>query len=116
MTMIDAHAQIGPRIIAEARDYPGFVEAIRKLIEKRKISLRTLDEVAGVPEGYSGKITTLPPIRGIGRVSMGALLGALSAKILLVEDSEAEAKLSSRMVKRDSRGRSRKKPADGGEL
>jgi hypothetical protein len=50
------------RQLAEASDYDGLVAAIRMRVEELQISRETINEVAGLPAGYSGKILGLTRI------------------------------------------------------
>jgi len=92
--------------LAEVGAYDDLVAALRARAEALNVSRETLDEVAGLPSRYSSKLLSPNPIRSLGRVSLGAMLGALGVKLVLMEDGEAMEKIRSRLVKR-TRHRSR---------
>jgi len=47
------------------------------------ITHQTLDEVSRVASGHSSKLLADPPIRGIGPMSLGPILGALGLRMVL---------------------------------
>jgi hypothetical protein len=51
--------------------------------------------------GYSAKLLTRRHIKGFGKVSLGPTLGAIGCKLLLVEDTEATARIRARMKPRE---------------
>ena len=93
-----------PTIIGEARDYIELVVALRILADRRGASLMTLDALSGLQSGYCAKILTVPPIRCVGRTSLGPLLKVLGAKLVIVEDPEALAEMKSRLLPRRPKG------------
>lgn len=93
------------RIIATIVDYDGLIEAIRARIVDLGTCIPSVDTVAGLPEDYTGKV--LRQVRSIGPVSLGPLLGALQAKLLMVPDEEADYKIHhglNRLKKRGTKG------------
>lgn len=92
-----------PVIIGEAKDYHELIVCLRALADRRNASRLMLDAVSGMQEGYCSKLLCIPPIRGLGRVSMGPLLRTLGARLLIVEDPEAIAELEKRLVPRRRR-------------
>lgn len=102
-----------PRQIAIVTDYDGLVAACRARADALNISRDTIDEVAGLPKGYTSKALMIEPFggksatggrlssRNLGRVSLGPMLGALGIALVVVEDAEALAKVSGRMTKRN---------------
>ena len=59
-----------------------------------------LDELSGLPDRYSAKLLCVPPMRALGRISLGPILESLALMIVLVEDSEAFALVQNRLVRR----------------
>jgi hypothetical protein len=90
------------RALAEIHDYAGLVRALRARAEELDVSRETLDAVSGLQAGYSGKL--LAQVKGVGRVSLGPLLGAMGCALVLVEDPEALAKVRPRLTPRLPQG------------
>jgi hypothetical protein len=53
------------------------------------ISREVLDDISGLPDGYSSKLLAATPIKHLGELSMGEILPVLGMKLLAVEDKEA---------------------------
>src|SRR5438105_693946 len=86
----------------EARGYEQLQVALRARAEQLNVSREKLDEISGLPAGYCGKLLAPDPIKNLGPIAMGALLGALGLKMMLVDDHEALAYVERRLVPRDS--------------
>jgi hypothetical protein len=54
--------------------------ALRQRAEQLDVSRATIDNVSGLVIGYSAKLLSEPPTRGLGPVSFGALTGALTVR------------------------------------
>jgi hypothetical protein len=89
---------------APIRDMRGIVEGIRAAAIDREISHATLGELAGVPDGYVGKLFAHKQMKNLGYASTGPLLGAVGKMLLIVDDPEAIARVKDRWVKRKIRG------------
>lgn len=89
--------------LREATDYDTLQAVMRRVADERGISRESLDELAGTPKGYAGKVLSENPIRRLGPATMGALLQALGLKLLVVDDPEAIAKYTARAEARDAR-------------
>jgi hypothetical protein len=74
--------------IAVVTDYDGLVTALRQRVIDLDTSLAAVDDVAGLPAYYTAK-----PLRnnakGLGRMSFGAVLGALALKLAVLPDDQA---------------------------
>ena len=88
------------RVIGIARSHDELLGAIKVRVAELDVSYETIDQVGGLPERYVNKLFAPVPLKGLGRVSMGLLLGALGLKLLVVEDAEAYARVRDRLVKR----------------
>lgn len=76
------------RIIATARSYGELLEAFRARVEELDIARKTLDQLAGLPDGYSGKVFAPVPCKSLGPTSMGLLMMALGLRLdVLVDDA-----------------------------
>jgi hypothetical protein len=95
--------------LAEIRTYDDLSAALRLRAESLKISRETIDAISGLQPGYAGKLLAPVPIKTLSRVSLGAMLGALGVKLILVPDVEMMAKIEKRLIKRRRR-------VDAGEL
>jgi hypothetical protein len=89
-----------PRILAECRDYAQLVRAIRTWIAELGTAGETIDDVAGLPLRYTMKLLAPVPVKGIGRTSLGPLLGALGLKLVVAVDHEVLARIRHRLVAR----------------
>src|SRR5258705_428025 len=65
----------------------------------RKWYLRR-DDVAGLPLRYTMKLLAPVPVKGIGRTSLGPLLGALGLKLVVAVDHEVLARIRPRLIGR----------------
>jgi hypothetical protein len=87
------------RPLSEIRDYEGLVQALRSRATELKLALSAEENaaVAGVAASYIPKLIGSNPIKRIGMVSLGALLGLTGSKLLLVVDEEAEQRYGPRL-------------------
>ena len=88
--------------LAIVTDYLGLVTALRQRIVELGTGLDAVDEVAGLPNGYAGKL--LRNKHSLGRLSMGPILGALGLKLAVLSDDEALAKIRHRLPARGTKG------------
>jgi hypothetical protein len=95
------------RRLAVVHDYAGLVAVLRARADKLDVSNLTIDEVAGLQEGYTSKLLAPNPIRRLGITSLPLVLGALGLALAVVEDREQLARIRSRLSKRSTLGRRR---------
>jgi hypothetical protein len=88
--------------IAVCTDYESLLVALRARADALNVSRATLDDVSGLASGYTAKLLAQPPIKSLGAVSLGPMLGALGIAIVLVEDPDAMRRVASRMVGRNN--------------
>lgn len=91
------------RLIAKVRSrdgYAGLMAAMRALVVRRNTTYEELDALAGLPSRYTSKLFCKVPIKGIGRHSLGPLMGALGFELWVVEDAVALAQIRGRIVQR----------------
>jgi hypothetical protein len=93
--------------IAEVRSWNDLHAALRARAESLNVSRLVLDELSGLQSGYASKLLAPVPIRHFGRVSLGAMLGALGPKLVVQEDKEALARVAGRLVRRERNVRRR---------
>jgi hypothetical protein len=93
--------EIGDRsILAEVSDYDGLIAALRARADELKITRLGLDAVSGLESGYSAKLLSSVPVRQLGRVSLGPILGAMGLALVVVEDLTALRKIERQLEKR----------------
>lgn len=86
--------------LAICREYHEFIDAINARITELGTTMDTIDYVAGLPLRYTQKLTGPRPIKTLGRLSFGPLLGALGLAIIVVDDEEQLGKLRHRLTAR----------------
>jgi hypothetical protein len=107
-----------PRQIAVARDYAQLHAALRARADELGLSRDTIDRY-GLPRGYASTLLAPVPVKAIGRMSLGPLLGALGLMLIVVEDAELLAQFAAAEKRRNeahthggySRGRWRRNKA-----
>mgnify|MGYP001101455142 CR=1 FL=1 len=78
------------KVLAAFADYEGLVRAIRERRSALGLSQLALDDLAGLPSGYTAKIEAMltnpgaKNARAIGRESLPLLLGALGIELAVV--------------------------------
>lgn len=85
---------------APIRSQAELLDAIRARRDELNISHETIDNIAGLQSGYTSKLLAPQPIKNLGPMSMGPLLGALGVALMLIEDDEQIDRVSSRWQKR----------------
>lgn len=71
---------------APIRSMPELIEALRARRDALNISHETIDSIAGLQSGYTSKLLAPKPIKNLGPMSFGSLLGALGLAVVVVED------------------------------
>jgi hypothetical protein len=82
----------------------GLLDVIRARRDELNISHELIDDLAGFPAGYTGKLLAPIPVRGISHMSLGGILGALGLGLVVIEDPGQRAKV-------EGRWRPRKRPS-----
>lgn len=100
------------RELGTARSYDELQDILRARIDDLDVSRHTVDHIAGLPMGHTGRLLGPRQTKRIGHISLGALLGALGLALVVVEDLEALDRVRSRLVKRQSQ-QTRPKNASG---
>ncbi|MHC4043562.1 hypothetical protein [Bradyrhizobium sp. 23AC] len=81
-------------------DYDGLIQALRDRRDQLDVGHEVLCEIGGLQSGYVSKLLAPRPMKNLGPVSFGALLGALGVAVIIVEDPAAVARVRDRWVKR----------------
>ena len=71
--------------------------AIRARKAQLGVTNETIDAIAGLPCGYAGKLLADPPLKRMGALSLGLILGTLGYSVELVPDDDAFERVRSRM-------------------
>ena len=85
---------------APIRSMPELVEALRLRRDELNISHETIDSIAGLQSGYTSKLLAPKPIKNLGPMSFGSILGALGLAVVVVPDAEMVEKIGKHWVKR----------------
>jgi hypothetical protein len=80
------------RVLGEIRNYDDLHALLRKRCEELELSCETLDARSGLQSGYSGKLLAPKPIRHLSFFTLGLVLPAVGARLILVEDTDALAR------------------------
>jgi hypothetical protein len=89
-----------PKVVSSI---PELVAAVRERRDELNISHQCIDGIAGIPDGYTGKLLAPTPLRNFGEMSLGAVLGALAlgiAVIVLVDDPDQVELVGAKWIKR----------------
>jgi hypothetical protein len=92
--------KIEGRVLAKFADYDGLWGAVRARADEMGITRLELDFHAKLQDGYSAKILGPSKIKSMGTKSLGGILGGTGTYLVLVEDSQATAKIVARAKKR----------------
>lgn len=85
---------------APIRSMPELIEALRARRDALNISHETIDSIAGLQSGYTSKLLAPKPIKNLGPMSFGSLLGALGLAVVVVEDPAAVVRVEKHWQKR----------------
>jgi hypothetical protein len=91
-----------PKVIGEFADYNQMITVPRARAADLNLSGETIDEVSGLPSRYAAKLLGPNQIRRLGATSLGAFLGALAVRCLIVEDKAALERLKTRIIPRQA--------------
>ena len=78
---------------APIRSMPELVQALRDRRDELNVSHETIDSIAGLQSGYTSKLLAPKPIKNLGPMSFGSILGALGLAVVVVPDPQAAAKV-----------------------
>lgn len=85
---------------APIRSMDELLHTLRNRRDELNISHETIDNIAGLQSGYTSKLLAPTPIKNLGPMSFGALLGALGVALVIVPDPSAIAAVEKRWEKR----------------
>lgn len=87
------------RHLGEATDYQELVDLLRAWVHELGTTFEAIDDRAGLTTRHVSKLLAPVPLKGIGRASLGPLLGALGLKLIVAVDEAAFA-LNERLLDR----------------
>lgn len=70
------------------RGMPDLIVGLREAVRERNITYQTVDDIGGLPDRYTSKVLAPKPIKRLGYVSIGDVLGALGKALVMVDDPE----------------------------
>jgi hypothetical protein len=99
-----ATAEPPARQIAIVRSYGDLHKALRLRADELGTTREAIDELTGLQNGYAAKLLAPVPIKSLGPQSLGPMLAVLGLKLLVVEDPDTIARITSRLGKRQISG------------
>jgi len=98
------------RAVPMLRTEADMVEAYRARIRELNISYATVDAISGLPDGYTAKLMSPKPMKGLGEKAIEGLNGALAIGFVPTVDPDQVEKVKGRWAPR-KRAIDRKKQA-----
>lgn len=94
---------LAPTVLAVVADYGELIAALRARRDLLRLNHETIDAVSGLQAGYTSKLMADPPMKSLGLVSLGPMLGALGLRLLVVHDGKALKRVQNRLIPRKYR-------------
>jgi hypothetical protein len=88
------------RALAVIKNYNDLHTALRERVKQLGTTYECIDDLSGLPQRYANKVLSPSQMKGLGRLSLGCMLGATGVKLIMVEDKEALARIRTRLVPR----------------
>jgi hypothetical protein len=85
--------EIHGRPLARIEDYDGLWNAVRSRYDAMGITRMGADTLSNLPDGYTGKLLGAAQVRKIGLHSLERVLEGTGCFLVLVEETEASAKM-----------------------
>jgi hypothetical protein len=80
---------------------PDLLAALRARRDELELTHKRIDDIAGWPAGYCGKLMAENPIKNLGWLSFGLALDSMGVALILVEDPEQVRLVKGRWIKRE---------------
>jgi hypothetical protein len=99
--------------IRVCRSREELLAVLRERRDELNISHGTIDGIAGISDGHFSKLVCARPLKNLGPISLGAILGALGlgiVKIVIEEDPKAIEQVSGRWTPRKRPPNPKKSP------
>jgi hypothetical protein len=75
--------------------------ALRKRRDQLQLTHERIDDIAGFPSGYCGKLMSPQPIKNLGWLSFGLALDALGVALVMVENPDQIKRVENRWIRRE---------------
>jgi hypothetical protein len=86
-TPLDAWNDAPPgSVLAVCESYEQLLQSLIARRESSGISFVELDDLTGLPDGYTSKVLGPARSKGLGQISLTTLLGALRMKLVVIAD------------------------------
>lgn len=83
------------------RSMPDLLAALRARRDELQLTHERLDDIAGWPSGYCGKLLAENPIKNLGWVSFGLALDSMGVALVLVENPAQVRLVEKRWIRRE---------------
>ena len=83
------------------RGMPDLLAALRARRDQLELTHERIDDIAGFPSGYCGKLMAPEPIKNLGWLSFGLALDALGVALVMVENPEQIKRVENRWIPRE---------------
>lgn len=74
--------------LATVRSYHELIAVLRTRADELDLTREAIEVGANLQPGYAAKLLAQVPIKGLGPLSLGPLLGILGLKLVVIEDRE----------------------------
>ena len=89
------------KVIAEFTNYNELIDALNRRKADLGLSCLLMDELGGLPHGYTAKVLGPGRVKGLGAISTDAINGVLGVKFAVIEDLEAVKRMEHRWERRN---------------
>jgi hypothetical protein len=83
------------------RSMEDLLAALRARRDEIGVTHETIDEVAGWPSGYAGKLLSPSPIKNLGWMSLGVALDSMGVALVMIENVEQRKLVEKRWIRRE---------------
>jgi hypothetical protein len=83
------------------RSMEDLLAALRTRRDELQLTHETIDDVAGWPSGYAGKLLAPEPIKNLGWLSFGLALDSMGVALVMIENVGQRKLVEKRWIKRE---------------
>lgn len=87
--------------VTPVRDYDELITALKARVDEIGVAVKFLDDLAGVPDGFSGKVFGAARVKMVGIFHLFLYAEALAMRVELVPDLDAAKRMEKRWEQRD---------------
>ena len=80
---------------------PDLLAALRARRDELELTHERIDDIAGFPSGYAGKLLAPEPIKNLGWLSFGLALDSMGVALILVENPDQVRLVQKRWIPRE---------------